>query len=146
MTLTVPFLVITVFTLLLYRVLVFTQMARMLDVLEIFLNYHGHTYLRLDGATPVTKRQVLVQYSVHVCLSSLPSPPLSLCFCKSYSTCTFCFSVFILTNCTIYSIRSIHVYTCTLILFIIIIVLFLTGSNGSVQQRSSSVLFHSLHS
>ena len=42
----------------LYRVLVFTQMARMLDVLEIFLNYHGYTYLRLDGATPVTKRQV----------------------------------------------------------------------------------------
>ena len=33
-------------------------MARMLDVLEIFLTYHGHTYLRLDGATPVTKRQV----------------------------------------------------------------------------------------
>lgn len=30
----------------------------MLDVLEIFLNYHGHTYLRLDGATPVQKRQV----------------------------------------------------------------------------------------
>jgi len=40
------------------RVLIFTQMARMLDVLEIFLNYHGHTYLRLDGATPVQKRQV----------------------------------------------------------------------------------------
>ena len=33
-------------------------MARMLDVLEIFLNYHGHAYLRLDGATPVQKRQV----------------------------------------------------------------------------------------
>ena len=41
-----------------YRVLIFTQMARMLDVLEIFLNYHGHAYLRLDGATPVQKRQV----------------------------------------------------------------------------------------
>ena len=40
------------------RVLIFTQMARMLDVLEIFLNYHGHAYLRLDGATPVQKRQV----------------------------------------------------------------------------------------
>ncbi len=33
-------------------------MARMLDVLEIFLNYHGYTYLRLDGATPIIKRQV----------------------------------------------------------------------------------------
>lgn len=40
------------------RVLLFTQMARILDVLEIFLNYHGHTYLRLDGATPPQKRQV----------------------------------------------------------------------------------------
>lgn len=36
----------------------FTQMARVLDVLEIFLNYHGHTYLRLDGSTPPLKRQV----------------------------------------------------------------------------------------
>ena len=41
-----------------HRVLIFTQMARMLDVLEIFLNYHGHTYLRLDGSTPPLKRQV----------------------------------------------------------------------------------------
>lgn len=42
------------------RVLIFTQMARVLDILEIFLNYHGHTYLRLDGATPVQKRQVCI--------------------------------------------------------------------------------------
>lgn len=41
-----------------HRVLIFTQMARMLDVLEIFLAYHGHTYLRLDGSTPPLKRQV----------------------------------------------------------------------------------------
>ena len=40
------------------RALIFTQMGRVLDVLEIFLNYHGHTYLRLDGSTPVIKRQV----------------------------------------------------------------------------------------
>ena len=25
-----------------HRVLIFTQMTRMLDVLEVFLNYHGH--------------------------------------------------------------------------------------------------------
>ena len=43
-----------------HRVLIFTQMARMLDVLEIFLNYHGHTYLRLDGSTPPLKRQVCI--------------------------------------------------------------------------------------
>lgn len=27
------------------------QMTKMLDVLEFFLNLHGHSYLRLDGAT-----------------------------------------------------------------------------------------------
>ena len=32
-----------------HKVLVFTQMSRMLDVLESFLSMHGHTYLRLDG-------------------------------------------------------------------------------------------------
>lgn len=41
-----------------HRVLIFTQMTRMLDILEQFLNYHGHTYLRLDGNTKVEQRQV----------------------------------------------------------------------------------------
>lgn len=44
-----------------HRVLIFTQMARMLDVLEEFLTMHGHTYLRLDGATGIEQRQVLVE-------------------------------------------------------------------------------------
>jgi E1A-binding protein p400 len=44
-----------------HRALIFTQMARMLDVLEIFLNYHGHAYLRLDGSTPVQKRQMMME-------------------------------------------------------------------------------------
>ncbi|ESO02848.1 hypothetical protein HELRODRAFT_174281 [Helobdella robusta] len=34
-----------------HRVLIFTQMTKMLDVLEQFLNFHGHRYLRLDGTT-----------------------------------------------------------------------------------------------
>jgi SNF2 family DNA or RNA helicase len=34
-----------------HRCLIFTQMTKMLDVLESFLNLHGHSYLRLDGAT-----------------------------------------------------------------------------------------------
>lgn len=38
--------------------LIFTQMTRMLDVLEQFLGYHGHIYLRLDGSTRVEQRQV----------------------------------------------------------------------------------------
>lgn len=43
-----------------HRVLIFTQMTRMLDILESFLNYHGHIYLRLDGTTKVEQRQVLM--------------------------------------------------------------------------------------
>lgn len=40
-----------------HRALIFTQMSKMLDILEGFLNIHGHTYLRLDGATGVDRRQ-----------------------------------------------------------------------------------------
>lgn len=40
-----------------HRCLIFTQMSKMLDILEAFLNLNGHTYLRLDGATGVERRQ-----------------------------------------------------------------------------------------
>ena len=43
-----------------HRCLIFTQMSKMLDVLEAFLNLNGHTYLRLDGSTGVEKRQRLM--------------------------------------------------------------------------------------
>jgi hypothetical protein len=33
-------------------------MAKMLDLLEAFLNLHGHTYMRLDGSTKPEQRQV----------------------------------------------------------------------------------------
>lgn len=44
-----------------HRALIFTQMTRMLDILEQFLNIHGHRYLRLDGTTKVEQRQVLTE-------------------------------------------------------------------------------------
>lgn len=43
------------------RILIFTQMTRVLDILESFLNYHGYRYLRLDGATKVESRQALTE-------------------------------------------------------------------------------------
>lgn len=43
-----------------HRVLIFTQMSKMLDVLEAFLNFHGYIYLRLDGTTKVDQRQVSI--------------------------------------------------------------------------------------
>ena len=43
------------------RALIFTQMSRVLDVLEIFLSIHGHTYFRLDGSTKVEQRQALME-------------------------------------------------------------------------------------
>lgn len=51
-----------------HRALIFTQMTRMLDVLEAFLNYHGYRYVRLDGTTKVEQRQVhyLFAYAVHL--------------------------------------------------------------------------------
>lgn len=44
-----------------HKVLIFTQMTKMLDVLEAFLNFHGHIYLRLDGTTRVEQRQILME-------------------------------------------------------------------------------------
>lgn len=40
-----------------HKALIFTQMTKMLDVLEAFLNLHGYTYLRLDGTTKPEQRQ-----------------------------------------------------------------------------------------
>ncbi|KAK2072612.1 hypothetical protein P8C59_006954 [Phyllachora maydis] len=48
-----------------HRALIFTQMTKMLDILEQFLNIHGHKYLRLDGATKVEQRQILTDRFNH---------------------------------------------------------------------------------
>jgi helicase SWR1 len=42
-----------------HRCLIFTQMTKVLDILEQFLNIHGHRYLRLDGTTKIEQRQIL---------------------------------------------------------------------------------------
>jgi len=34
----------------------------LIDILEIFLNIHGYTYLRLDGSTKVEQRQLLMDH------------------------------------------------------------------------------------
>jgi hypothetical protein len=44
-----------------HRVLIFSQMTRMLDILETFLSVQGYRYTRLDGATGLERRQYLVE-------------------------------------------------------------------------------------
>ncbi|CEP62348.1 chromatin-remodeling protein SWR1 LALA0_S05e03620g [Lachancea lanzarotensis] len=44
-----------------HRALIFTQMTKVLDILEQFLNYHGYLYMRLDGATKIEDRQLLTE-------------------------------------------------------------------------------------
>jgi superfamily II DNA or RNA helicase len=43
-----------------HRMLIFTQMSRVLDILENFLSFHGFTYVRLDGSTPPRRRHQVV--------------------------------------------------------------------------------------
>lgn len=42
------------------KVLIFTQMSKVLDIIESFLNLHGYTYVRLDGSIRVEIRQNIV--------------------------------------------------------------------------------------
>lgn len=44
-----------------HRALIFTQMTKMLDTLEAFINLYGYTYMRLDGSTQPEERQTLMQ-------------------------------------------------------------------------------------
>lgn len=41
--------------------IIYLEMSKVLDILEGFANMHGFTYLRLDGATKVEKRQIIVE-------------------------------------------------------------------------------------
>ncbi|UZJ57179.1 hypothetical protein CBS101457_006499 [Exobasidium rhododendri] len=44
-----------------HRILIFTQMTKILDILEIWLSLNGFKYLRLDGSTKVEDRQALTE-------------------------------------------------------------------------------------
>ncbi len=44
-----------------HRVIIFTQMTKMLDVLELFLSHNGHRYFRLDGGTKIEERQRITE-------------------------------------------------------------------------------------
>ncbi|XP_062930138.1 E1A-binding protein p400 isoform X3 [Mobula hypostoma] len=43
------------------RVLIFTQMIQMLDILESFLDYHSFAFVRVDGNVRLTQRQALMK-------------------------------------------------------------------------------------
>lgn len=43
-----------------HRILIFSQMSRVLDILECFLNHKQILFTRLDGQTKVTERQNLI--------------------------------------------------------------------------------------
>jgi len=48
-----------------HKALIFTQMSKMLDILEEFLNFYSYTYVRLDGTTRVDQRQALMEQFNH---------------------------------------------------------------------------------
>ena len=48
-----------------HRALIFTQMTKVLDILEQFLNIHGHRYLRLDGTVKTEQRHYLTERFNH---------------------------------------------------------------------------------
>ena len=43
-----------------HRVLIFSQMTKMLDILEDFLEYLGYKYERIDGSVTGSERQMCI--------------------------------------------------------------------------------------
>ena len=43
-----------------HRVLVYSQMTRMIDILEDFMVYRRHKYIRLDGSSRISERRDMV--------------------------------------------------------------------------------------
>ena len=62
-----------------HKCLIFTQMSKMLDILDIFLNLNDHTFFRLDGSTSIERRQKL--------MDKFNSDPKLFCFILSTRSC-----------------------------------------------------------
>ena len=45
-----------------HRVLIFSQMVKMLDILADYMDYRGHNYQRLDGTIPAGPRRVAIEH------------------------------------------------------------------------------------
>ena len=44
-----------------HRVLLYSQMTRMIDILEDFMSYRRHKYIRLDGSSKISDRRDMVE-------------------------------------------------------------------------------------
>merc|ERR1719427_1310868 len=45
-----------------HRVLIYTQMTKMIDLLEEFMSYRQHSYIRLDGSSKIHHRRDMVHH------------------------------------------------------------------------------------
>ena len=65
------------------RVLIFSQMTRMLDILEDYCLWRDYEYCRLDGQTPHTERQV------YMCMCICVYICVYICYVCTYVLCVY---------------------------------------------------------
>ena len=49
-----------------HRVLIFSQMVRMLDILGDYMFIKGYQFQRLDGTVPSSKRKIAIDHLMHL--------------------------------------------------------------------------------
>ena len=54
-----------------HRVLIYSRMTRMIDLLEEYMHHRKHTYIRLDGSSKIHERRGEFQILVYDFLSKL---------------------------------------------------------------------------